>query len=159
MSRQDEFRGGLSHEDRVSVAEQVMERGGLAGRPWHVPVMHYDDPTRVIVHGPVHAFVHTALIGAGVDPDVARRVKVHPKAWELRESGSGQAMTDGLNYIKLAGEHTNDMTLLHEAAHIVHGTSEGEGHGSAFQDTLEGMYRRHLGEEAAKTFRQIVRHS
>lgn len=157
MSRTGEFDWGvhLSHEARVSVAEEAMERGSLAGRVHHVPFVRRDwsNPAPPAQHAEVHDYLHGVLIGAGMQPDLAKRIRVQPKDWDAR---GAQAMTDGLNKVGLAGEHVSEMTLLHEAAHVLHGTSEGTGHGPDFINTLHGLYERHLGPEAASTFRRIV---
>lgn len=145
----------FSDEDRVSLAENAMENGGLTGRSYHVPAGKYDWATHPQKHPEVHDFVHSVLSDAGVER--AKAIRVQPNHWDLRKPGSGQAVTDGANYIGIKGEHTNDMTLLHEAAHIIHGTGEHEGHGKAFQETLHGLYRKHLGDEAADTFHRIIK--
>lgn len=157
MSAQDHLGHQFSDEDRISVAEQVMERAGLAGRTLHVPAMHQDDPARVAAHQPVHDYVHGVLRDAGHPQDALGSVRVIPKHWDLR-NGGGQAVTTATGSIGLAGEHASEMTLLHEAAHILH-RSAGHygGHGPEFQDTLHGLYRKHLGDQAADTFMGILR--
>jgi GNAT superfamily N-acetyltransferase len=146
-------KSALSDEDRVSVAEQAMERGGHTGRTWHVPAMHYDNPARAEAHRPVHEFVNGVLQENGHPGGI----QVHPRHWDLRAPGSGQATTDGMNYIGLAGEHAHDLTLLHEMAHVLTGTGEGEGHGPAFQETAHRLYHQHLGPDAADTFAGLTR--
>lgn len=144
----------LSDEDRVSVAEEAMERAGHAGQSWHVPAMHWDNPARVEAHRPVHEFVNGVLAEHGHPGGI----QVHPRHWDLRGAGSGQATTDGLNHIGLSGEHTNDLTLLHEMAHILTGTGEGAGgHGPEFQQAAHQLYHQHLGPDAAGTFSRLTR--
>jgi hypothetical protein len=144
----------LSDEDRVSVAEEAMERAGHAGRDWHVPAMHWDNPARAEAHRPVHEFVNGVLAEHGHPGGI----QVHPKHWDLRKPDSGQATTDGLNHIGLSGEHTNDLTLLHEMAHILTGTGEGAGgHGPEFQQAAHQLYHQHLGPDAAGTFSRLTR--
>lgn len=144
----------LSDEDRVSVAEEAMERAGHTGQSWHVPAMHRDNPARVEAHRPVHEFVNGVLAEHGHPGGI----QVHPRHWDLRGSDSGQATTDGLNHIGLSGEHTNDLTLLHEMAHILTGTGEGAGgHGPEFQQTAHQLYHQHLGPDAAGTFSRLTR--
>lgn len=146
--------GALSDEDRVSVAEEAMERGGLAGRTWHVPDMRHDDPARAEAHKPVHDFINGVLVEHGHPGGV----RVSPRHWDLRRPGSGQAFYDRVyNTIGLKGEQVNDMTLLHEIAHALTGTREGRGgHGPEFQQAAARLYHQHLGPEASETFRSIV---
>jgi hypothetical protein len=143
---------GLSGEDRVSVAEQVMENAGHVGRTWHVPAMRYDDPARTDAHREIHEHLDNILSQHGMP---GRGVQVNPKDWDLREPGSGQAMADHMtNRIGLKGEHASDMVLLHEVAHLIHGP--GTGHGPEYANTLHGLYRQHISPEAADTFASIM---
>lgn len=136
----------------VSTAEYAMEHLGLRGDEWHVPRMRYDDPARVSVHQPVNAFIRGVLEQHGLDPEWAHGINVRPCCWELRETGAGQAITDGLNYIGLSGEDTNTMTLLHECAHILM-RDQDEHHGPRFQAIAEQLYRDHISPEAGSAFR------
>ena len=145
----------LSDEALVSVAEHTMEQNGHAGRTWHVPKMHADDPQRQEAHQPVHDFVRGVLTQHGYEH--ARGINVIPSHWDLREPGSGQAMVNGMGTIGLKGEHTNDMTLLHECAHILTRTPEGPGgHGPQFQQAAHRLYHDHISPEAADAFNGIV---
>lgn len=157
----------LSDEDRVSVAEHVMEDAGLAGKSFHVPNAniaqarergYYDqygqpDVRRLQREHSAEAeqFVNGILQNHGHDGDI----RISPNHWDLREPGAGQAFTDG-NKIGLAGQHANALTLLHETAHILTNTDHRDGHGPLFQKTLHGLYHQHLGPEAADTFAGIA---
>ncbi len=66
------------------------------------------------------------------------------------------AATDGMNFIGLKGTKTDDMTLLHECAHIMTGTTEGDGHTPEFQNILRGLYRDHINPHAATLFGSVV---
>lgn len=137
----------------VSTAEYAMETLGYQGDTWTVPHMHQDDPARKAAHSPVNTFIREVLTGAGLPHEDVAHVRVTPRHWNLRTPGSGQAVTDGYNYIGLAGETCNTMTLLHECAHIVtHWNGAGGGHGPRFQEIAETLYRTHLSDEAADAF-------
>ena len=145
----------LSDEALVSVAEHTMEQNGHAGRTWHVPKMHADDPQRQEAHQPVHDFVRGVLTQHGYEH--AHGINVIPSHWDLREPGSGQAMVNAIGSIGLKGEHTNDLTLLHECAHLLTRTPEGPGgHGPQFQEAAHRLYHDHISPEAADTFNGIV---
>jgi hypothetical protein len=178
--------GSLSHEDRVSVAENVMERSGFGGKVFHVPTAYLKDAEQLGMFDHLgrpdartlqrqHSkeaedYVNGILESRGYRfvtsepytesrPLEGERLRVEPEHWDLRESGSGQAFTDGYSKIGLSGNHVNQLTLLHEAAHVLHGTPHGghrEGHGLNFQHTLHSLYREHLGPEAADIFAGIV---
>lgn len=142
----------LSDEDRVSVAEQAMERGGHAGRTFAVPASK--DDWQADREHPAARYLHEALIGHGHPEADARRIRVYPDRWNLRDGG--QATTDGYNTV---GTHdqVNELTLLHEGAHILTRTPEGSaGHGPAFQQAAHSLYHQHLGPEAAETFHDLV---
>lgn len=141
----------LSSEDRVSVAEQVMENSGLTGRKWLVPAMRYDNPDRPKAHKPVNDFVNGVLRDHGV---AGSQIEVKPNHWDLRSGG--QASTDGMNYIGIAGEETNDMTLLHELAHIITRSQHSDGHGPEFVKAAHNLYGKYINPEAADVFRGIA---
>lgn len=143
---------GLTDADVVSVAEHVMEQNGHTGKQWHVPHMHVDDPRRVPAQKPVNDWVNGVLREHGHDGGI----RVKPKHWDLR-NGGGQAVTDGMNWIGIAGEDTHDLTLLHEIAHILARTPEGSaGHNEHFTRIAGDLYEKHLGPEAASIFRDIT---
>lgn len=157
----------LSDEDLVSVAEQAMERGGHGREGFHVPVASYDtarekgfsDPHEQQRHYSAEAenFVNGILKNKGWK---GQQIRVQPEHWDLREQGSGQAVTDGANYIGLSGTRASKLSLLHETAHILTLTTHDgrrEGHGPEFQSTLHDLYHEHLGPEAAATFSGITR--
>lgn len=162
----------LPHESKVSAAENIMENAGFAGKVFHVPTAYLKDAQErgmLDQHGhpdgrrlqrehsaEAEEFVNGVLQQHGHEGGI----RVEPEHWNLREPGSGQALTDGYNYIGLAGNHANTLTLLHETAHILHGTTHRdgsrEGHGPNFQKTLHGLYHEHLGPEAASIFSDIL---
>jgi 8-oxo-dGTP pyrophosphatase MutT (NUDIX family)/GNAT superfamily N-acetyltransferase len=148
------FVAELSEEGRVSVAEQIMERGGHGGRDWYIPRLHQDDPTRQEQHKPVHDFVHGVLAANGHNPEMTPHVRVVPEHWDLR--GGAQGSTDGMNYIGVHS-HTNDLTLLHETAHILTRTPEGPGgHGPEFRSTVQKLYHDHISPEAGQMFGELA---
>lgn len=149
----------LSDEDRVSVAEQVMERAGHGGRHFIIPTATVRDAQPLGLEPRQLQRIHSREAEEFVNGALGERgpVRVEPQHWNLRQPGSGQAVTDGANYIGLAGNDTNAMTLLHETAHIVSGTPHGPGgHGPGFQHTVHDLYRDHISPEAADTFAKIV---
>lgn len=150
-------RTALSAEDRVSVAEEVMERAGHAGRTFVVPVARRRD-AEPLGMDPIELQREYSREAEQYVAQVLGRpgIKVEPMHWDLR-NGGGQALTDGMNYIGLAGESTNELTLLHEIAHIILRTSEGRGgHGPEFQKVVHQLYAEQLGQAAADTFAGIV---
>lgn len=148
----------LSLEDYISVAEEAMERGGHHGRHWDLPSPRdypekSEDPGYKKANQPVNDFVQGVLSGAGYQHGSSHRVYAHPYA--LDSSGGGQAMVSEMGSI-ITRHQTTDLTLLHECAHVLNRSQEGEGHDKKFADTLHGLYHQHLGPEAADTFHGIV---
>ena len=153
------------HTARVDAAEQVMTRSGLAGNTYHVPgarpadaralgIDHWDLQRQHSAEA--EKFVNGLVRENGFDHQNRGWVTVKPHPWAARDmSPNVQAWTDG-GHIYLPGEHVNKLSLIHEAAHILAGTQEGEGHGPDFQRTLHGLYHQHLGPEAADIFAGIV---
>lgn len=152
----------LSNEDRVSVAEHVMDRSGFIGQHFHVPRATVADAEAQGLH-PMELQRHHSAEAEGFVNDVlgeggwtGGHIRVDPHHWSLREPGSGQAFTDGLNQIGLAGSDTHALSLLHETAHVLTGTDHADGHGPEFQQIAHKLYGDHLGPEAADTFAGIV---
>lgn len=140
----------LSHEGRVSVAEEVMERSGLAGRTLHAPFVKGQSWPPPEEHAHVNGYIDRVLKGEGHEGGI----RIRPKDWDAQGS---QAMTDGYNKIGLRGEHASEMTILHECAHVLHRhAGHAGGHGPEFIKTLHGLYRKHLGPEAAETFANLA---
>lgn len=164
----------LSDEDRVSVAENIMENAGHGGQVFHIPTATFDDARDHGLqdeHGfpdarglqRIHSrdaedYVNKILADRGWEyATPTHRVRVEPEHWDLREPGSGQAVTDGYNYIGLKGNQTNALALLHETAHILTRTShQPGGHGPEFQKVVHGLYRDHIHPEAADIFAGIA---
>lgn len=135
----------LSLEDRISVAEQVMERSGLAGRTVIVPEGHQDDPAYRAAISPLEEWC-SKVTGTSM----LRRV--YTSAYTLRAEGNPQALVTASGSIVVAPV-TNEMTLLHECAHLITRTTEGRGgHTPAFVQTVQALYAEHLGPEAAAAF-------
>lgn len=139
--------GRLSLEDVISVAEQVMERAGLAGRTIEVPDGRVDDPAYQAAIAPLNEYVRQ-VTGKPY-------VRIYYSAYSLAASGNPIALTDGMNYI-VVRKTTNDMTILHECAHIIRDTSEFGGHDRAFAETARDLYRRYISPAAADKFWTIL---
>jgi ribosomal protein S18 acetylase RimI-like enzyme len=142
----------LSGEDRVSVAESVMERAGHAGRSFEVPQNR--ENWQADREHPAARYLHGVLIAAGHPEEQARHLRVYQDRWGLRHGG--QANTDGLNMVG-TGPTVNELGLLHEGAHILTRTAEADGHGPAFLDAAHRLYHEHLSPEAAQIFHSIAR--
>jgi hypothetical protein len=147
----------LSLEDYISVAEHSMEDSGNSGHQWTLPSARdypgkSQDPQFRADSRPVNDFVHGVLRRAG--HPMPESIRTYHSDYDLDRHGA-QAMTDGLNYIQVR-KHTSDLSLLHECAHILHGTSEGEGHTPHFAGLLHGLIGQHIGPEAADHFHRLV---
>jgi len=145
----------LDDEGRVSVAEEAMERAGHTGRTFSIPSATRADAEELGMESHELQRVYSAEAEEYVASVLGRtNIRVMPRHWDLR--GGGQAITDGMNYIGLAGNSTHELTLLHEIAHIMDGTAEGDGHGLGFQQRVYQLYATHLGQAAADIFADIV---
>jgi hypothetical protein len=150
----------LSLEDVISVAEHSMHEAGNHGREWHLPTSkeypkRFDNPDYWEAMKPVNQFVHAALRHGGhPNPESIRTVN---SDYDLDRAGGAQGLTDGLNSIHVR-DHTNDLTLLHEVAHVLNRTHEGEGHDRAFADTARDLYHHFISPKAAEHFHGIVSH-
>ena len=139
--------GALSLEAVISVAEQTMERAGLAGRTLHIPDGHADDPEYKKAMAPYIEMVSNWC---------GRPVSFYANDYILNTDGGGaQAMTDGWNHI-VVRPTTTEMTILHEVAHVMLHEAESYGHTPEFVSTVEQLYRDHLGDAAADQFMLIV---
>ena len=140
---------GLSLENVISVAEQAMERVGAAGKTIHMPG-RIDDPDLV----PIREWVQEVYRKATGEE---RYINIFSNDYTLRTEGGGaQAMITEMGGI-CTMPVTNEMTVLHEVAHLVTRTVEGtRGHTPEFAKVLHGLYASHLGEKAASVFWDIV---
>lgn len=136
----------LSLEDVISVAEEAMERGGLAGRTIRVPTGHVDDPVYQAAIAPLVAWVRSIT---------KTNVRFYASDYQLDREGGAQAMTDGYDRI-VVRPVTTEMTVLHECAHVIRRSDSGRGHDAAFAALLHELYLTHLGERAADVFWNIV---
>lgn len=157
----------VMHTARVDAAEQVMTNVGLNGRTFHIPRARVDEAHGLGIEPwelqkrhsrEAEDYVNGILGDWGWEPaQKGHRIKVHPGDYRLRNAEQTTAHTDGFDRIGLAGEHTDELTLLHETAHILAGTMEHDNHhGPEFQNILHVLYHDHLGPEAAEVFGNIV---
>jgi len=137
----------LSLEDVISVAEQAMERGGLVGKKITVPEGHVDDPAYQTAIAPLNEYVR-AVTGKPW-------LRLYTSAYTLKQEGNPRAVTDGMNWI-VTRPQTNEMTILHECAHVILGTGEHRGHTRAFAETARDLYAKYISAEAAQTFWNLV---
>jgi hypothetical protein len=154
----------LSWAGLISVAEQTMERAGQVGRRWHLP--NTSDFTFENEFGPQNGRYNPAYKAEirPLEEFVAQVVgddyyvgsgQVGYREWDLREAGNPLGMTDSMGNISLQLQ-TNDMTILHECAHVIQRTREGEGHDEAFARLARDLYARYISQEAADTFWGII---
>jgi hypothetical protein len=139
--------GTLSLEDAISVSEQAMERGGLAGRTIHVPTGREDDPDYQAAIAPLTAFVREAT--------GTPHLRIYHSQYALNVAGNPAALTDGMNYI-VVRKVTNEMTILHECAHVIRRTSGASGHDRAFAVTVRDLYAKHISPAAGEQFWSLL---
>jgi 2'-5' RNA ligase len=139
----------LSLEAVISVAEQAMERAGQAGARITVPVGHQDFPEYQAAIAPLTAQVRSWGKAVGLDPST---IRIYSSSYSL---GGALAMVSETGAI-VTQEHTNEMTILHEIAHLVNQSHEGTGHNAAFARTARDLYGRFISPAAAETFWNLV---
>ena len=140
--------GALSLEAVISVAEETMERAGLAGKTLYIPTGHGDDPEYKAAIAPYKEMVEN-LVGRKI-------YAFYASDFHLDEyCGGAQASTDGMNHI-VVRPVTTEMTILHEVAHMRLGEREMRGHTPEFVTEVEQLYRDHIGDAAADQFMLIV---
>jgi len=134
----------LSLADRISVAEQALERGNLAGKTIDVPDGHVDDPAYQAAIAPLTAWVRE-ITGQ-------QWLRIRYSAYDLMVAGNPLALTDGMNYI-VVRKQTNEMTILHECAHVLADTPEGPaGHSMEFAEIARDLYAKYISPEAGRVF-------
>ena len=114
----------------------------------HIPTGHADDPEYKAAIAPYKEMVENWI---------GRRIyNFYASDYQLDTyAGGAQAETDGMNYICVRPT-TNEMTILHEVAHMRLGEREMRGHTPEFVSEVEQLYRDHLGDAAADQFMLIV---
>ena len=139
----------LEPEIYISVAEKTMQDTGNAGEWITMPEGKWNDPDFQARLAPIQDKVNGWLRQFGE----TYPFKVYVDNYTL-DQYHADAMTDGLNYIKVR-RHTNDMILLHECAHILNRTKEGQGHDEQFARTATELYRRFISNKAADMFWEL----
>lgn len=141
---------GLSLEAVISVAEQAMERAGLAGSTLVVPTGHQDDPG---YQAAIQPLIERVRHLSGV-----AHLRVFASDYILDTDGGGaQAMYRG-NAIVLRPV-TNEMTLLHEVAHAMIDLVGERGHTEEFCRVASDLYAEHLSPAAGEMFWRLVSYS
>ena len=136
----------LSWEGLISVAEQIMERGSLAGRVWNVPEGHRDDPEYQKAMQPLEDFVSKVM---------GERTSIYTSAYTLGRVGNPQAMVTSVGSI-VVQPVTNDMIILHECAHLIRRTMEGQSHDEDFARTARDLYSKYISKEAGDAFWEAI---
>lgn len=146
----------LTLENIISVAEEVMERGHLDGPTFSVPKPSLSEYSDGVWGADYKAAVKEAsdfVNGVLTDHGHPGGIRIYCSGYDME---GAQAATDGMNSIQVKRTTVNALTLLHECAHILLSTPEGEGHSQKFVDTVAGLYGRYLSPAAEAKFRQIV---
>ena len=144
----------LSLEAVISVAEMTMERAGQAGRAIQVPDGHVDDPAYQAAIAPLTEQVREWARAAGIG--YTEGIHIYTSDYTLRTNGNPQAMVTEMGSI-VTRPQTNEMTILHEIAHLATHSIEGAGgHTPAFARDARDLYDRFIGPEAANIFWKIV---
>ena len=137
----------LTLEAAISVSEQTMERFGLAGKTIQVPTGHRDDPAYQAAIAPLNEYVRKVT--------GQPHLKIYHSAYMLRTEGNPIAITDGMNYI-VVREMTNEMTILHECAHVIRNTPEESGHDRRFAEIARDLYSRWISPAAGEKFWSLL---
>jgi len=152
----------------IYIAEDVLERAGLAGRAWTVPDGHIDDPDVQAANRALSAFASEVYLAAGGRtptmwdgspvPEGFLPVRVVASEYLSVEHGPGvRASAQPVTNSITVRHQTNDLTVLHEVAHLLHGTCEsGDAHDDAFALTVRDLYAHYLSVKAAERFWTLV---
>lgn len=141
----------LDLEGWISVAEHAMENHGVQGKTFEVPRGHQDDPDYKARIKPYIDFARKALASEGLADEW---VNVCTSDYILKQEGYPQALVTASNLIVLRPT-SNEMTILHEVAHIVTRSPEGS-HTRAFVEVAHRLYTRFLGPKAGEVFWNLV---
>ncbi len=161
--REPEDEGGsvIPRDQMAYIAEGAMERGGLVGRTHSIPVGRAEDGSSLGAYGPkVLELSEWASTIAGFP------VRVAASTYEPDFGGdTGKATAHGPSARITVRPETTDLTILHELAHLMTYQANFEadpdnrdsgGHGEAWARTVHGLYREHLGQEAADVFGNLM---
>jgi 2'-5' RNA ligase/GNAT superfamily N-acetyltransferase/ADP-ribose pyrophosphatase YjhB (NUDIX family) len=160
-SPSDPVTGTLTDAARVYVAEGALKRGGLTGRDHYVPVGKMPDPDgkgeiALGTYGPKPQELSDWASEIAGSP-----VKVISTTWwpegegETADGGDTLASADHfMQQINVTPE-TDDLTLLHELAHLMVGPDAG--HGDEWINKAAELYGEHISPEARRNFLALVR--
>jgi 2'-5' RNA ligase len=145
----------LSLENVISVAEETMVRGRDNGQMWNVPSPRTFpekswDPGYVEATRLLREFVQKVLRENGVDGD---HVRVYQSTYGL---DGAVASTDGMNSIQFRDNRVDTLTVLHECAHFITRSNEGEGHDRKFIAIAADLYGRYISPGAKEQFLRVV---
>lgn len=149
--------GALSLEDIISVAEQTMERTGNSGRTLHLPTGHIDSEEYRAAIAPIQDWVTKIARAEGVGyTPLINAATPYMMKYDMQ---GAQAMVNSYGWI-VTLPVTNEMTVLHELAHIITNTKEARsGHNVEFAQTARHLYAKYISPEAADVFWNIVGYS
>jgi tRNA nucleotidyltransferase (CCA-adding enzyme) len=124
-----------------------MQRGGLVGREHTLsPMGGWPPPPEV------------QAINAWVAGIAGFPIRVQPSTYEPDFGGDTvHGAADYGTYRVLVRPQTNDLTILHEVAHLMaYDQTRQPGHTEEWARITHRLYREHLGEEAGRVFARIV---
>ena len=138
-------------DQRAYIAEDAMKRGGFLGRPWHIPVGKMEDGRALGSYGPKAQEASQFASEAAGFPVTVVATTYWP---EEKERGDiVHASADRMQRRISVKPDTDDLTILHEVGHLV---ADEPGHGENWVRATQDLYRRYLGDEAAKVFGDLL---
>lgn len=141
----------IPYAQRVYIAEGAMKRGGLDGGAMLSRIGH---PFHPEPEGRAEAD-RVSKLAQDISGDPSLRVQI--TNWIDGPGGTdGHASYDRNSHKISIRPVTDKLTFLHEIAHAMTRTNEGEGHNPEFAKTLHGLYAKHIGTEAARTFATLM---
>jgi tRNA nucleotidyltransferase (CCA-adding enzyme) len=135
-------------DQRAYIAEGAMVRGGVVGRKHTIPLGRMEDGSALGSYGPV-----PRALSAWASEIAGKPVRIVGSNYFREEGDHVHATANRVTNSITVRPDTDDLTILHELAHLMAG--EG-GHGEEWQRIAHGLYRDHIGPEAANTFAQIM---
>lgn len=152
----------LDDEARGNTAHRFMERAGLGGKRFRIkPATRNEADALGVTYdqlqrhnsAEVEKYVHDILRSRGND----REIRVIPEDWNTREKSKAIATWwPGYGRIGIAENNINELTLLHEVAHILTDTVHSNAHGHEFKQTFHDLIHEKLGPEAGHMYGELA---
>jgi hypothetical protein len=137
----------IPEDQRAYIAEGAMQRAGQTGHQWHIPMGRMEDGSALGAYGP-----EAQRASQFASKVCGFPVRVVASGW-WPEGNDVHAHADPATNTIQVKDTTDDLTILHECAHLM---TKGSAHDATWQAAAAKLYAQYIGAEAAQIFTNLV---